>query len=78
MDECCLIFDLKIISKVGSDYVPVCYLNRESNDVTFEIKFHNDFQNVFQKKQIELRKRQQEEWMEICRQMIRRCAWNFC
>jgi len=65
MDECCLVFDLKVTSRVGTDYHTACYLNREPSDVTFEIKFHNGYQNAPQERQVALRKRQQAEWMEI-------------
>lgn len=69
MDECCLLFDMKVTSKVGDDYHTACFLNREPSDVTFEIKYHNGFQNAPQERQIAMRKKQQEEWMEIRRKM---------
>ncbi|OQB53190.1 MAG: hypothetical protein BWX97_00821 [Firmicutes bacterium ADurb.Bin146] len=65
MDECCLVFDLKVTSRVGTDYHTACYLNREPSDITFEVKFHNGYQNAPQERQVALRKRQLEEWMEI-------------
>ena len=71
MDECCLIFDMKITSKVGdcSDYHTACFLNREDSDVTFEIHFHNGFENAPQERQVAMRKKQQEEELKIRRQM---------
>lgn len=69
MDECCLLFDMKVTSKVGNDYHTACFLNREPSDVTFEIKYHNGYQNAPQERQIAMRKKQQEEWMNIRRQM---------
>ena len=71
MDECCLIFDMKITSKVGdcSDYYTACFLNREDSDVTFEIHFHNGFENAPQERQVAMRKKQQEEELKIRRQM---------
>ena len=71
MDECCLIFDMKITSKVGdcSNYHTACFLNREDSDVTFEIHFHNGFENAPQERQVAMRKKQQEEELKIRRQM---------
>lgn len=69
MDECCLIFDMKVTSRVGADYHTACFLNREPSDITFEIKYHNGFQNALQERQIEYRKKQQTEWMTIRGQM---------
>ena len=65
MDECCLIFDMKIASRVGADYHTACFLNRESSDITFEIKFHNGYQHAPPERQIAYRKKQQGEWMNI-------------
>lgn len=69
MGECCLIFDMKITSRVGEEYHTACFLNREDSNVTFELKFHNGYQNAPQERQIEMRKKEQEEWMNIRRQM---------
>ena len=69
MDECCLAFDMVITSKVESTYHTICFLNREPSDITFEIKYHNGYENAPQKRQIEFRKKQQAEWMEIRKQM---------
>lgn len=69
MDECCLVFDMAITSKVESTYHMVCYLNREPSDITFDITFHNGYQNAPQERQVEMRKKQQEEWLEIRKKM---------
>lgn len=69
MDECCLAFDMVITSKVECVYHTACFLNRESSDVTFDITYHNGFQNAPQARQVEMRKKQQAEWLEIRRQM---------
>lgn len=69
MDECCLVFDMKITSKVADAYHTVCFLNREPSDITFDITFHNGFQNAPPERQIAMRKKQQEEWLGIRRQM---------
>lgn len=69
MDECCLLFDMRITSSIGAVYHTACFLNREQSHVTFEIKFHNGYENAPKERQVELRKRQQEEWMNIRRQM---------
>lgn len=69
MDECCLIFDMKITNHVGADYHTACFLNREPSDITFEIKYHNGYQNAPQERQIAYRKKQQTEWTELRGQM---------
>lgn len=65
MDECCLVFDLSIKYKVLPDYHSVCFLNREESDVTFEVNYHNGYQNAPQERQIAMRKKQMAEWMDI-------------
>lgn len=62
MDECCFVFDMKITSNVGAEYHTACFLNREPSDYTFEIKFHNGYQNAPQPRQVEMRKKQ-GEWV---------------
>lgn len=69
MDECCLVFDMKVTSKVAGAYHTVCFLNREPSDIAFDITFHNGFQNAPPERQIAMRKKQQEEWLGIRRQM---------
>lgn len=69
MDECCLIFDMSITSKVDNIYYIACFLNREPSDITFEIKYHNGFENAPQERQVAMRKQQQAEAMEIRRKM---------
>lgn len=69
MDECCLVFDMKITSKIKEEYHTACFLNREDSDVTFEIKFHNGYQNAPQERQVAMRKKLQEEELAIRRQM---------
>lgn len=59
MDECCLVFDMAVTSKVESTCHTACFLNRESSDVTFDITFHNGYQNAPQERQIAMRKKQQ-------------------
>ena len=69
MDECGLVFDMKITSKVADAYHTVCFLNRESSDITFDVTFHNGYENAPPERQIAMRKKQQEEWLSIRRQM---------
>lgn len=69
MDECCLVFDMSITSKVENTYHTACFLNREPSDITFEIKYHNGFENAPQERQVAMRKKQQEEYMEIRKKM---------
>lgn len=69
MDECCLVFDMSVISKVAGKYHTECFLNRESSDITFEIKYHNGYQNAPQERQVALRRKQQEEYIAIRKQM---------
>lgn len=69
MDECCLAFDMAITSKVPDTFHTACFLNREPSDITFDITYHNGYQNAPQARQVEMRKKQQEEWLNIRRQM---------
>ena len=69
MHECCLIFDMKITSTVKAEYHTVCFLNREDSNVTFEIRYHNGFENAPQERQVEMRKKQLEDAMRIRKQM---------
>lgn len=69
MDECCLVFNMKITSKVGEEYHTACFLNREDSNITFELKFHNGYQNAPQERQVAMRKKQQEEDLAIRKQM---------
>ena len=69
MDECCLAFDMAITSRVESTCHTACFLNSESSDVTFDITYHNGYQNATQERQVAMRKKQQAEWLEIRRQM---------
>lgn len=69
MDECYLAFDMAITSKVESTYHNVCFFNREPSDITFDITYHNGYQNAPQERQIAMRKKQQAEWLEIRKQM---------
>jgi len=69
MDECCLVFDMSITSRVENTYHTACFLNREPSDITFEIKYHNGFENAPQERQVAMRKKQQEEYMEIRKKM---------
>jgi hypothetical protein len=69
MDECCLVFDMTITSKVADKYYTACFLNREPSDITFEIKYHNGYQNAPQERQVAMRKKYQAEAIEIRKQM---------
>lgn len=69
MDECCLVFDMKVTSRHGSDYYTACFLNREQSDVTFELKFHNGYQNAPQERQVAMRQKQLEEEIAIRKKM---------
>lgn len=69
IDECCLAFDMAIVSKVSDTYHTACFLNREPSDITFDITYHNGYQNSPQERQVAMRKKQQAEWLEIRRQM---------
>lgn len=69
MDECCLLFDMTITSKVNNTYHTACFLNREPSDITFGVKFHNGFENAPQERQVAMRKKQQAKAIEIRKQM---------
>lgn len=60
---------MKITSKVGEEYHTACFLNREDSNITFELKFHNGYQNAPQERQVAMRKKQQEEELAIRKQM---------
>ena len=61
MDECCLIFDVKVKGQVDSYYYTECYLNSESSDITFELTFHNGYENAPPERQVAYRQRLFEE-----------------
>ena len=61
MDECCLIFDMKVASRVDERYYSECYLNREPSDITFELTFHNGYENAPPQRQVEMRQKLYEE-----------------
>ena len=69
MEECCLVFDMTITSHIGNEYHTVCYLNREPNNYSFEIKFNNGYQNAPQNRQVAMRQKEQAEIIEIRKQM---------
>ena len=70
IDECCLVFDMKIRdSKVGADYHTACFLNREPNDIEFELKYNNLYKNMIPSAQAEYRKKVYEEEMAIRKKM---------
>ncbi len=58
MDECCLVFDMKVISRHCADYHTACFLNREQSDITFKLEFHNGYQNSPQERQVAMRQKQ--------------------
>lgn len=69
MDECCLIFDMKVTSKVGEDLRKVCFLNREDGNITFEVVYHNGYEKLPKEGQINIRKKMVEEELAIRNQM---------
>jgi hypothetical protein len=69
MDECCLVFDMTIVGNVKETYHTVCFLNRELSDITFEIAYHNGYENAPPARQIAMRQKLQAEYTEIRRQM---------
>ena len=58
-----------LISKVSDTYHTACFLNREPSNITFDITYHNGYQNSPQERQVAMRKKQQAEWLDIRRQM---------
>lgn len=69
MDECCLVFDMKVTSRHWADYHTACFLNREQSDITFKLEFHNGYQNSPQERQVAMRQKQLEEEISIRKQM---------
>lgn len=52
MEECCLVFELKIKNIQGERYSTECYLNRDKNTtVDFDIIYHDGFENSTPEKQ---------------------------
>lgn len=53
MDECCILFDLSVKSKVGERYHSECFLNRENVGaiIDFEVKYHEGYENSTADKQ---------------------------
>lgn len=69
MDECCLLFDMEILTSVDKQYYTECYLNREESNVTFKITFHNGYENSLPEKQVAMRKKIAEEELGIRKKM---------
>ncbi len=61
MDECCLIFDMKVSGGIDERYHSECYLNREQSDITFELTFHNGYENAPPERQVAMRQKLYEE-----------------
>lgn len=69
MDECCLVFDMTIVSNIEHAYHTECFLNRDTSNITFEVKYHNGYENAPQSRQVDIRKKEMEECMSIRKQM---------
>ena len=69
MDECCLVFDMAINGPVKEEYHTICFLNREPGAYTFELTYHEGFENAPQERQIAMRKADREEEIKILKQM---------
>lgn len=69
MDECCLVFDMKIKGTITGEYHTECYLNRDRYNYDFQYSFHNGFENCPPEKQRELLKKDMEETERIRRKM---------
>ena len=55
MDECCIIFDLSIDSKVKERYHSECFLNRdESSNISFSIKYGGGFEHSTKENKVKL------------------------
>lgn len=55
MDECCLVFDLSIKSKIHEKYHSECFLNRDkASPVDFNVIFHDGYENANTEKQRKL------------------------
>ena len=69
MDECCLIFDMRVTSNVDERYHTECYLNREPSDITFELTYHNGYENAPPERQVAYRRKEYEDAKAICLKM---------
>lgn len=55
MDECCLVFNLSVKSKINRQYHSECFLNRDkASAVDFNVTFHDGYENSSTDKQIKL------------------------
>lgn len=55
MDECCLVFDLSIKSKIHEKYHSECFLNRDkASPVDFKVTFNGGYENANTEKQRKL------------------------
>lgn len=62
MDECCLVFNLSLITKCGEKYHSECFLNRDKeSNVSFNVTFHNGFENSSRENQLKAIQRTLEE-----------------
>lgn len=69
MDECCLVFDMTIVNNIEHAYHTECFLNRDSSNITFEIKYHNGYENATQSRQVAIRQKEMDEVVSIRKQM---------
>ena len=69
MDECCLVFDMAIKGPIKDVYHTICFLNREPGAYSFELTYHEGFENAPQERQIAMRKADREEEIGILKQM---------
>lgn len=69
MDECCLVFDMKIEGGVNASYHTECYLNRDRYNYDIQYEYHNGFENCTQERQREIRKQDMSEALEKRREM---------
>lgn len=69
MDECCLVFDMTIVNNIEHAYHTECFLNRDSSNITFEVKYHNGYENAPQSRQVAIRQKEMEEAVSIRKQM---------
>lgn len=69
MDECCLVFDMKIVGDIHEEYHTVCYLNREQGNFKFDITYCGKYEYYTPEKQVEMRQKEQAQAIEIRRKM---------
>lgn len=70
MDECCLVFELSVASKIENKYHSECFLDRdERSDIDLKVNFHNGYENSPSETQIKKMKESVSDANALLRQL---------